>query len=122
MDTFTVRDLRERTGELIRDAEQGKLSVVTKHGQPVFVAVPFDETRARHGLKVALAVRLFAEEVVSMAQAARIAGVPQEEFISQLASAGVPVVRYAESELDEELEALGVHERAPRYRGKKRAK
>jgi len=24
---FTVRDLRERTGELIRDAEAGKLSV-----------------------------------------------------------------------------------------------
>ena len=48
MDTFTVRDLRERTGDLIRDAEQGKLSIITKHGQPVFVAVPFDETVALH--------------------------------------------------------------------------
>lgn len=28
MDTLTVRDLRERTGELIRDAESGKLSVI----------------------------------------------------------------------------------------------
>ena len=44
MDAFTIRDFRERTGELIRDAEAGKLSIVTKHGQPVFVAVPFDET------------------------------------------------------------------------------
>ena len=26
MDAFTVRDLRERTGELIRGAEEGKLS------------------------------------------------------------------------------------------------
>ena len=42
-EAFTVRDLRERTGELIRGAEDGHLSVVTKHGNPVFVAVPFDE-------------------------------------------------------------------------------
>ena len=49
MDAFTIRDLRERTGELIRDAEAGKLSIVTKHGQPVFVAVPFDETLLKAG-------------------------------------------------------------------------
>lgn len=35
MDTFTVRDFRERTGELIHDAESGNLSVITKHGRPV---------------------------------------------------------------------------------------
>ncbi len=122
MDTFTVRDLRERTGELIRDAEQGKLSVITKHGQPVFVALPFDETLVRHGLKVSLAVRLFAEDVVSMAQAARIAGMPQEEFVLQLASAGVPVVRYPASELGAEMEALGVQEPETKYRAKKRGK
>jgi prevent-host-death family protein len=44
MDAFTVRDLRERTGELIRDTKAGKLSVVTKHGRPVFVAVPLDDS------------------------------------------------------------------------------
>jgi len=44
MQTFTIRDLRDRTSELVRDAEAGKLSIVTKHGQPVFIAVPFDES------------------------------------------------------------------------------
>ena len=28
MESFTIRDLRERTGELVRNAEQGKLAVV----------------------------------------------------------------------------------------------
>lgn len=32
METFTIRDLRERTGELVRGAEAGQLSLVTKHG------------------------------------------------------------------------------------------
>jgi len=30
MGTFTERNLRERTAELIRDAKQGQLSVITK--------------------------------------------------------------------------------------------
>ena len=54
MDSFTVRDLRERTGQLIRDAETGKLSIVTKHGRPVFVAVPVDESLVQEGVRVAL--------------------------------------------------------------------
>ncbi len=60
METFTIRDLRERTEELVRDAEAGKLSVITKHGQAVFVAVPFDEVLPTSGVCVALVVKLFA--------------------------------------------------------------
>lgn len=42
MDAFTVRNLREHTGLLILAAESGKLSVITKHGRPVFIAVSFE--------------------------------------------------------------------------------
>jgi len=35
MDTFTVSDLRGRTGDLIRIALEGRLSLVTCHGKPV---------------------------------------------------------------------------------------
>lgn len=107
MDIFTVRDLRERTGELIRDAEEGKLSLVTKHGQPVFVAVPFDESMLREGLHVALAIKLYEEEVVSIGKAAKLAGLPLVEFMDKLAAASIPVVRYDPAELDQELAMFG---------------
>jgi prevent-host-death family protein len=42
-DVFTVRDLRLRTGDLLRDAEEGKLSIITKHGRPAILAIPFGE-------------------------------------------------------------------------------
>ena len=58
MESFTIRDLGERTGELVRNAEQGKLAVVAKHGHPLFVAVPLDEQLLRFGVGVALAVKL----------------------------------------------------------------
>jgi prevent-host-death family protein len=106
MDAFTIRDLRERTGELIRDAEAGKLSIVTKHGQPVFVAVPFNETLLKAGVGVALAVKLFDDEVVSLGKAAKLSGMPQGEFIDYLGALNIPVVRYGKVELQQELAAF----------------
>lgn len=35
MEAFTVRDLRTRTGALIQGAEEGKLTLFTKHGRTV---------------------------------------------------------------------------------------
>jgi len=84
METFTIRDLRERTGELVRDAEAGKLSVITKHGQAVFVAEPFDKVLLTSGVCVALAVKLFDEEFISLGKAAKLAGVSKNEFINHL--------------------------------------
>jgi prevent-host-death family protein len=106
METFTIRDLRERTGELVRGAEDGKLSLVTKHGVGVFVAMPFDEEMVRSGVRVALAVKLFDEEVVSLGKAAKLAGVTYVEFVNHLGALKIPVARYTEDELAQELAAF----------------
>jgi prevent-host-death family protein len=104
MDTFTVRDLREHTGQLIHDAEAGKLSLITKHGRPVFLAVPFNEEILESGLRLALAVKLFQENTLSLGKASKLADVALEVFIERLGSLGIPVVNYSPSELKQELE------------------
>lgn len=106
MDTFSIRDLRERTGDLVRGAKAGKLSIVTSHGRPVFVAVPLDEAMVREGLPVAMAIKLYEDEVVSLGKAARLAGVSIEEFIEKLGALGIPAVRYVPKELDDEIALL----------------
>ena len=103
MQTFTIRDLRDRTGELVRDAEAGKLSVVTKHGQPVFVAVPFDEYLVKNGINVALAIKLFDDEKITVGQGAKLAGMSLSQFIDLLGSLQIPVARYAPGELEREV-------------------
>jgi len=107
MDIFTVRDLRERTGELIRDAESGELSVVTKHGKPVFVAVPFSEEVVTSGVLFVLAARFFQDELLSLGKAARFAGCSTPEFIDYLGKVNIPSVHYPAEELEQELEAIG---------------
>ncbi len=106
METYSIRDLRERTGELVRTAESGHLSIVAKHGHPLFVAVPLDEHVLTQGLAIALACRLFADQALSLGKAARMAKLPVESFIAYLGSMGIPAVDYSAEELDSELDLL----------------
>lgn len=107
METFTIRDLRERTGELVRNAEKGQLAIVAKRGRPLFVAVPLDEELLRHGVHVALVTRLFQEGTLSVGKAAKLAGFSYESFVDKLASLGIPVVDYPPEDLDSEVAAIG---------------
>ena len=104
--------MRERTGELIRGAEDGHLSVVTKHGNPVFVAVPFDEVLLESGVRVSLALRLFDDGTLTLSQAAKVAGVRVEAFIERVGAAGLTVVRTPADKLDSELEIIARHGRS----------
>ncbi len=106
METFTIRDLRERTGDLVRNAEAGHLAVVAKHGHPLFVAVPLDEHTLSAGVPLAMACRLFAEGILSLGKAARFAGISNETFIERLGTMGIAAVHYPADELDAELGIL----------------
>ena len=55
MEAFASRDLREHPGALVRNAEEGRLSVVSKHGKPLFVAVPFTDALLSAGVSVSVA-------------------------------------------------------------------
>jgi antitoxin (DNA-binding transcriptional repressor) of toxin-antitoxin stability system len=95
-----VSDLCERTDELVRAAEAGHLSIVAKHGRPLFVAVPLDESLLREGVAVALALCLYAEKAVSLGKAARLAGFSVEEFITRLGVIGIPAVALRQGSID----------------------
>ncbi len=106
MHTFTIRDLRDRTADIVRDAEAGKLSVVTRHGQPVFVAVPFDEILVEGGVRMSLAMKLFDSDAVSLRQGAKLAGMSLSEFMAECSARDVPVVRYPPEDLAQEMAVL----------------
>ncbi len=101
--TFSVRDLRQRSAELLRNAENGRIAVVTKHGRPTILAVPFDARLLDVGVHRALALRLFEQGHLTLAQAAKVADVHVEDFMDLLEQSGVAAVSYPPSELDEEL-------------------
>ncbi len=103
VNVFSVRDLRQHSGKLIRDAEQGQLSLITKRGRPTILAVPFDEKLLELGVQRTLALRLFERHHLTLAQAAKLAAVSTEDFMSLAGAAGVVVVDYPPEELGEEM-------------------
>ena len=103
IDVFSVRELRQRSGELMRDAEAGDLAVITKHGRPVILAVPFDQYLLEHGVHRTLALHLFKAGQLTLAQAAKFAGVALEDFLELLKATGIDAVDYPPEELDDEL-------------------
>lgn len=70
------------------------------------VAIPFDSAVLEHGVHRRLAIRLFVEQVATLSQAARIAGMSIEEFLEELQLAGVDAVDYPPQELEAEVAAM----------------
>ena len=105
VDVFSVRDLRQRSGELLRDAENGHVALITKHGRPAILAVPFDARLLDLGVHRALALHLFENRLLSLTQAAKLAAIAVEEFVELLGRTGVPAVDYPPEELHDEISA-----------------
>ena len=84
---FSARDVRRRSGELLRNAEHGRLTLITRHGHPAILAVPFDERLLEVGVHRAMALRLFEQRLVTLVQAARLAATTPEEFVDMLGTA-----------------------------------
>ena len=103
LDVFTARDLRNRSGELLKDAEAGQISLITKHGKPAILAVPFDKWLLNHGVHRAMALHLFESHQLTMAQSAKVADLSLEAFIELLEEAGIAAVDYPPEELNDEM-------------------
>jgi predicted HTH domain antitoxin len=90
---------------LLKDAANGQVAVITKHGRPAILAVPFDGRLLELGVHRALALHLFENRHLTLAQAAKLAAVTAEEFVELLSQTGVPAVDYSPEEIDDELDA-----------------
>ncbi len=106
VDVYSARDLRNRAGGLLKDAEEGRLAVVTKHGRPASLAIPFDARLLELGVHRHLAAQLYSRQLLTLAQAAKLAGLPIEQFLDILDVSGVDVVDYPAKEIGKELEPL----------------
>jgi prevent-host-death family protein len=105
MEAFAVRDLREHTGDLVRNAENGEYSVVSKHGKPLFVAMPFNDALLKAGVNVALADKLVLKAELSVAAGAKLAGLPYARYLQHLGALGYSMLDES-TDVDAELALL----------------
>ena len=106
MQSFAIRDLREHTGELVRNAEAGDYSVVSKHGKPLFVAVPFTDALLEAGVHVALADQMVLRGELSVSAAARLARQSYAAYLRHLSAQGYSVIDDAPQAVADDLAVL----------------
>ena len=107
MGAISIEELIKSPAGLIAEAESGQVAIVTKDGRPLFLAVPYDERLAKEDVHVAVAVRLYENEIISLGRAARIAGLSLSEFIDRLGALNIPVIRYPAEDLKREIAEFG---------------
>jgi prevent-host-death family protein len=108
MEAFAVRDLREHTGDLVRNAENGEYSVVSKHGKPLFVALPFNDALLTSGVSVALADKMVLQAELSVAAGAKLAGMPYARYLQHLGALGYSMLDES-ADMAAELATLQTH-------------
>ena len=106
LDVFSVRDLRTRTSAMIREAENGNVSIITKRGRPTALTVPFNTRLLELGIATDLALVLFENNLISLKKAARLADMPLDVFLEHVGASELPAVNYPADELAEEMKVL----------------
>ncbi len=69
-------------------------------------SVGLDRERLGERARRDLALRLYAERILSLGKAARVAGMCLADFMSLLVINGIPVVEYSEEDYERDLTAI----------------
>lgn len=103
MISISVKQFLDHPDKLLSDAQAGEIAVVTRDGEPVFMAVPMGGSLDRRRVRLEIAVSMFDHEQVSIGVASRIAGLSISEMIDELGRRRIPVIRYSKEDLEEEM-------------------
>jgi len=96
--TYTSREIREN-----RFIEDDSVSIITSHGKPVKIAIPFDGRAFHEGLEKAFALHLVENHILTQAKAAKLAGMSLSCFLSLMAKYHVSAADQTKKEVIEEL-------------------
>ncbi len=103
MESLGIRALRENPGQLTKNAQAGKCTLLTNRNKVMAITIPFDETLIKQGLKIKLAAALFEDQSITLVNAAKIADLSVETFIEKLGIMGIAVIRQSQEELEKDL-------------------
>lgn len=107
MDCVNVRQLKNNPSEALRSAVEGPV-LVLKGDQPeaVLLHLEIGETPEDTDLRLALAVSLFQDGILSLGRAARVANLPIHQLIQHLSRLGIPLAAAEPADAVADLQTL----------------
>jgi predicted HTH domain antitoxin len=103
MQTIGVKALKTNPGSLSKAFEDKRRVLITRRGEPIGVAAPFDEQLIELGFLRWIALHAFQDGEISLGQLARAFERSKQDMLPLLSTLGIAIADY---DLDEDLEAL----------------
>jgi len=107
MTAIGIKELKDNPSILTRTLEGHDLSLLTKRGSPIGIALPWDDAIFENGYKQTLLIEAYREGQISLSQLARSLKITTEEALEMTGRLGICMV---EGDVDDEIEtayALG---------------
>ena len=106
MKSVTLRDIKNNPAIMTNYLAKGESVFVTKHGKPVGITLPIDDSIVNQSLKEILFFDLYKKGEISFGKLAQFLGVRKDKLRRMFASLDMPVIDYNAKEVLEELEAF----------------
>ncbi len=103
MKTFGVKAIRTNPSALSKAFDEKQRVLITRRGEPIGIAAPFDEQLIDLGFVRWMALRAFEDGDISLGQVAKAFERSKQQMLPLLASLGVAVADY---DLNEDLATL----------------
>ncbi|MGE4294171.1 MAG: UPF0175 family protein [Campylobacterales bacterium] len=103
--TVGIKELKDNPAILTRSLEAHDISLLTKRGSPIGLALPWDDAIFANGYKETLAVNAYKAGLLTLSQLARTLGKSLEETLDLTAQLGILLIDHDAAETDREIEA-----------------
>lgn len=94
MQVIGIKELQTNPSKLTKAFQDNDYLLITKHGQPLGLALPFNEGIMEQGLLPWFAIKGFQSGDLSLGQLSKTLGKTQHETIKLLGLLGIPVADY----------------------------
>lgn len=97
--TYSARDLR--SNQFLAD---DSVSIITSHGKPVKVTIPFDDIMFNEGISRSLALNLVENNAITQVQGARMCNMSLESFLGLMTEFKIPATNQTITEIEGEID------------------
>lgn len=94
MQVIGIKELQTNPAKLTQTFQKRDYLLITKHGQPVGLALPFDDSLMEQGLATWFAIKGFQNGDLSLGQLSKVLKKNQHDTIKLLGHLGVPIADY----------------------------
>jgi len=106
MKSVSLRDIKNNPSIMTTYLAEGESVFVTKHGKPIGITLPLDDSIINQSLKEIFFLDLYKKGEISFGKLAEFLGVKKDKLRRMFVSLNMPIVDYDVNEVAQELEAF----------------